>query len=163
MIGEPLNAVRLVCANPFPPLPGEFTGPSLKLHFRFLYNPENGDVDGTSTSPVVHAVLAKAIEESGLPEYPKKAREDKVEGMVRLEAQIAPDGTVESVAAVEGSLLLGNAASATIRKWQFHPAQRDAKAIEDRVWINVEFRLDGEQVHAQIVGSEKPDLSKPAP
>src|SRR5271165_6682222 len=31
-------------SNPFPPLPGEFTGPYLALRFRFYYNPDKGEI-----------------------------------------------------------------------------------------------------------------------
>jgi TonB family protein len=31
-------------SNPFPPLPGEFTGPYLALRFRFYYNPDKADL-----------------------------------------------------------------------------------------------------------------------
>ena len=74
--------------------------------------------------------------------------------MVRLEAQIAPDGTVESVASVDGSPLLGDAAAHAIRKWTFHPAQRDGKPVKDTVRINVEFYLDRQRVRAQVVRPE---------
>ena len=156
----------ITAVNPFPALPSAFSGPYLALRFRFFYNPNMADPGGTSSAPVapiVHAVLAKSIEDSGLPKYPKKALRDKVEGMVRMEAQIAPDGTVESVAAVEGSLLLGQAASSAIRKWTFHPAQRDGKAVEDRVRVIVEFQLQGEQVRAQLAWPDAPQSGNPAP
>ncbi|HME34560.1 MAG TPA: TonB family protein [Candidatus Sulfotelmatobacter sp.] len=32
-------------SNPFPPLPGEFTGPYLALRFRFYYNPDKGELE----------------------------------------------------------------------------------------------------------------------
>lgn len=32
-------------SNPFPPLPGEFTGPYLALRFRFYYNPDKSDLE----------------------------------------------------------------------------------------------------------------------
>jgi TonB family protein len=78
-----------------------------------------------------------------------------------MEALIAADGKVESAHAVDGSMVLGEAASDAIQKWMFHPAQRDGKPVEDRVRINVEFRLDGEQVRAQIVWPDAPPSSTP--
>jgi TonB family protein len=159
----------ITASNPFPALPSAFTGSYLVLRFRFLYNPDKAGLDGASNStsgrasggtvskisdPLVRAILAKSVEDSGLPEYPKKARKNKVEGMVRLEAQIAPDGTVESVASVDGSPLLGDAAAHAIRKWTFHPAQRDGKPVKDTVRINVEFYLDRQRVRAQVVRPE---------
>jgi TonB family protein len=34
----------ITASNPFPPLPGEFTGPYLALRFRFYYNPDKADL-----------------------------------------------------------------------------------------------------------------------
>jgi TonB family protein len=134
----------IIGTAPFSPLPAEFTRPFLALRLRFYYNPDK-------VEPIVRAVLAKSIEDSGLPKYPDKARKDKIEGMVRLDAHIAPDGTVESVTTVEGSLLLGEAASSAVRNWTFQPARRDGKPVDDRVRINIEFFLNGEQVRAQVI------------
>lgn len=43
----------IVDSNSFPPLPKEFTGPYLKLRFRFYYKPSKGELDGSDdkTSP----------------------------------------------------------------------------------------------------------------
>ena len=35
----------ITASNPFPPLPGEFTGPYLALRFRFYYNPDKTDLE----------------------------------------------------------------------------------------------------------------------
>lgn len=156
----------IAASNPFPKLPREFTGPCLALRFRFYYNPDKADLGGSSgaaAGPVIRAVLAKSIEDSGLPKYPKKALDDKVEGMVRLEAQIAVDGTVHDVATVEGPLLLAEAASSAIQKWTFQPARKAGHSVEDRVHINVVFRLDGEQVRAQVVWPEVQPARSPKP
>jgi TonB family protein len=61
------------------------------------------------------------------------------------------DGTVQSVTTVEGSPLLGEAASSAVRNWTFQPARRDGKPVDDRVRINIEFFLNGEQVRAQVI------------
>ena len=34
----------ITASNPFPPLPGDFTGPYLALRFRFYYNPDKSDL-----------------------------------------------------------------------------------------------------------------------
>ena len=34
----------ITASNPFPPLPGDFTGPYLALRFRFYYNPDKADL-----------------------------------------------------------------------------------------------------------------------
>jgi TonB family protein len=149
----------ITASIPFAALPSAFTGPYLALRFRFYYNPDASDLVGHKPSPavgdsIVHAVLRQETADSHAPEYPKKARKEKIEGVVRVDAEITADGKVESVRAVEGSLLLEEAASKAIRKWMFHPAQREGKPVEDRVRINVVFRLNGEQVRAQVVPQE---------
>ncbi len=148
----------ITASIPFAALPSAFTGPYLALRFRFYYNPDASDL-ADKTSPavgdsIVHAVVRQDVADSNLPKYPKKALKDKLEGIVRLVAQIAPDGTVKSAAAVEGNLLLSAAASQAIRKWRFHPAQINGKPVEDMVRIKVEFRLDGERVRAEVVWPE---------
>jgi TonB family protein len=39
----------ITASNPFAPLPTEFHGPYLALRFRFLYNPQKGDLDSPKT------------------------------------------------------------------------------------------------------------------
>jgi TonB family protein len=149
----------ITASDPFPALPSAFTGSYLALRFRFYYNPSTSDLDQEPGSraigaSVAHAVLMQETADSNVPKYPKKALKDKIEGIVRIEAQIAPDGTVQSAAAVEGNLVLGDAASQAIRKWRFQPAQINGKPAEDRVRIRVEFRLDGARVRAEVVWPE---------
>lgn len=154
----------ITASNPFPALPSAFIGPNLVLRLRFYYNPDKDNLEGMSretAGPIQHAVVVQSVADSHPPKYPKRARKEKVEGTVRLEALIAADGKVESVHAVEGSLVLGGAACDAVQKWTFHPAQRDGKPVEDRVRINVEFRLDGEEVRAQIVWPDPPPSSTP--
>ena len=147
----------ITVSNPFPALPSAFIGPNLALRFRFYYNPDKGNLEGTSggaTGPIEHAVVVQSLADSHPPKYPKRARKEKIEGIVHMDALIAADGKVESVHTVDGSMVLGEAAADAIQKWMFHPAQRDGKPVEDRVRINVEFQLEGEQVRAQVVGPE---------
>jgi TonB family protein len=40
----------ITASNPLPPLPIEFSGPSIVLRFRFFYHPEKDDVDGPENS-----------------------------------------------------------------------------------------------------------------
>jgi TonB family protein len=150
-------------AGPFPHLPSDFTGPYLALRFRFYYNPEASDIVPGEGDSIVPATVQQDVTNSDLPKYPKKALEDKIEGIVRLVVEIAPDGTVESAAAVEGDPLLTEVASEAIRKWRFRPVQADGKPLEYTVRIRVDFRLDGEQVRARAVGSETPPSATLAP
>ena len=156
----------IIRSAPFPPLPTAYKGDLLALRFHFFYNPDKADL-GTSgvssevSDPIVHAVLDKSSSDAFPPKYPKTARKHKVEGIVRLKALIGPDGKVRSTESLEGSLLLEEAATKAVRKWQFQPAQRGGKPVEDQALIRVEFRLDGEQVRAQVVAPETASSSSP--
>jgi len=144
---------------PFEALPSEFTGPYLLLRFRFYYNPNASDLAAYKPAPavadsVVHASVLQDVADSNPPKYPKKAVKNKLEGIVRMDAQIDPDGKVKNIYTSEGNLILADAAFHAIRKWRFHPAQMNGKPVEDKVRVKVEFRLDGERVHAQVVSPE---------
>lgn len=154
----------IVASSPFPTLPSEFTGPDLVLRFRFYYNPNEGDLNPSKSNshafsdwalapdPIfIHAVPMANLSDSQLLKYPKKARQAKIEGTVQLDVTIGENGVVKSVSTSEGNLTLGAAAGSAIRKWRFLPAQRDGKPVEDRAKVKVEFRLEPEQVRAEIV------------
>jgi TonB family protein len=153
----------IIASNPFAPLPSEFKGEYLSLRFRFYYNPDKADIeDAKSTAPVIaHARLEDRVFDSHLPKYPKKARQAKVEGVVRLDAGIGTNGKVTNLKVLEGDAMLADAAVHAIRKWRFLPAQKNGKPVEDQARIRVDFRLDGESVRAQVVSYRDP-MSSPA-
>jgi protein TonB len=70
------------------------------------------------------------------PIYPDLAKRAKIVGMVRLEATIAPNGTVKHVKALGGHPLLVEAAMDAIKKWRYVPASEESVTV-------VEFRFDG--------------------
>jgi TonB family protein len=51
----------ITASNPFPPLPSEFTGPYLALRFRFYYNPDKSDLDGSAVRPNTRLALISAL------------------------------------------------------------------------------------------------------
>lgn len=149
----------ITLSAPFPALPSAFNGPYLSLRVRFLYNPEKAGLekDGSSSKladPVVHAMLPQNVIDTSLPDYPREARKNKIEGIVKLQAQIDPQGGVAKVQPLEGNPVLAEAAARAVRKWRFAPAHIEGKPIEDQVRINVLFFLPGEYVRAQIVRPE---------
>lgn len=77
------------------------------------------------------------------PIYPHTARKRGEEGMVVLAIAIARDGRVNSVTIdrSSGSVLLDNAASRAVWKWQFVPAQQNGKNIPSCRKIPIVFKL----------------------
>lgn len=138
-------------SNPFPALPEAFHGPYLALRLHFLYNPDRPEI---ASFPTKHATVIQDVADANLPEYPKKALHQKIDGIVRLVAQIAPDGTVESVATVEGDPILGDSALKAIRHWRFQPAERNGKPVEERIRIRVEFQLAGKRVRTDVMAQD---------
>ena len=166
---------------PFPPLPSAFDREFLVLRFHFYYNPDQADLAGDSNSvdrassvttgsvspsatmtvqrdadSIKHAVLIQYFAEIYTPDYPKKAREARAHGIVWLEAEIKANGRVADVKVIEGDSTLAGASIRAIRQWRFQPAKKDNERIEDRVEIEVEFRLDSERVGTYVVWPEQP-------
>jgi TonB family protein len=76
------------------------------------------------------------------PVYPAEAREQRVQGLVRLELTISAEGKVESMKAVQGHPLLVPAAMNAARHWRYSPTLLDGKAIPVVTSVNIAFKLD---------------------
>jgi TonB family protein len=75
------------------------------------------------------------------PEYPEAARTAGLQGLVVLDALIAPDGSVKRLRPVSGPDLLAQSATEAIRSWKFEPYLFSGKAVEVETTIAIEFRL----------------------
>lgn len=61
------------------------------------------------------------------PDYPSLARNMRIGGNVKVEAVVAPNGTVKSVEIKGGHPVLAAAAADAVRKWKWIPAMRESK------------------------------------
>jgi len=59
------------------------------------------------------------------PQYPKIARPFNIQGSVKVEAVIAPNGTVKSLEIKGGHPLLVQSAQDAIRRWRWEPFPRE--------------------------------------
>lgn len=84
---------------------------------------------------ILRADNRKAVKTSP-PVYPAIAAKMRVEGSVKLDATIDPDGTVSDVKVVSGHQLLAPAAVEAVKKWKYEPA--DAKSTQA---VTVDFAL----------------------
>jgi TonB family protein len=64
-----------------------------------------------------------------MPVYPELARHIGLEGAVRLEVVVAPNGVAKSMQAVGGSPLLIRAAQDAIQKWKWEPAPLESQVL----------------------------------
>jgi TonB family protein len=75
------------------------------------------------------------------PAYPEAARKAGTEGLVVLDAVIAPDGSVKNLWPISGPALLVKSAIDAVQSWKFEPYLSSGRAVEVETTIAVEFRL----------------------
>jgi TonB family protein len=75
------------------------------------------------------------------PFYPDDAKEQRIEGTVRLHAVIGEDGRVQRVQPVSGPELLVGAALTAVREWRYGPTLFDGHRIQVQEDIRLVFRL----------------------
>jgi len=59
------------------------------------------------------------------PQYPALARALKISGIVKVEALVAPNGTVKSLEVKGGHPVLAEAAENALRQWKWEPASHE--------------------------------------
>jgi TonB family protein len=97
------------------------------LLFAFLAGTVHTSIAQESTRKVVTRVS---------PQYPNIARAMNLQGSVKADVLVAPNGTVKSVQIKGGHPLLGQAAESAIREWKWEPASHETHEI-----IELKFTL----------------------
>ncbi len=75
------------------------------------------------------------------PDYPEQARDQHIEGPVKLEIRINADGVVQQVRLVSGEEILGRAAIDAVKQWRFKPHAINGQFVEMETTITLNFRL----------------------
>lgn len=88
----------------------------------------------------VAAMSAKLIKQPR-PSYPPAAKEQRIQGTVRLSAVIAADGTVKHVELISGDPLLSSAAVDAVRQWVYEPTLLNGEPVDVKTEIDVNFTL----------------------
>ena len=68
------------------------------------------------------------------PEYPDALKKLYIGGVVRVEVQVAPNGTVKSTKLLGGSPILGQSTMKAVKQWKYAPA-----AAEETLTVKLEF------------------------
>ncbi len=63
------------------------------------------------------------------PDYPELAKRMHLEGVVKVEAVVRPNGSVKSTRVVGGNPVLVDAALVAVAKWKFEPAQSESTEL----------------------------------
>ena len=69
----------------------------------------------------------RKIVQQSAPAYPPLARSMALQGIVRLEVLVAPEGSVKDVAIRGGHPVLAQAAAIAVRQWRWEPAPRESR------------------------------------
>jgi len=84
----------------------------------------------------LHAQTTSAAPASGrkvtsrvTPAYPELARKMHVQGTVRIEAVVRPNGTVKSTRVLGGNPVLIESASDAVKQWKFEPAPSETTEV----------------------------------
>jgi TonB family protein len=75
------------------------------------------------------------------PVYPDAARRAGMQGLVVLDAVIAPDGTVKNLRPVAGTEVLAKSALDAVKSWRYSPYRVEGRAVEIETTVSVDFRL----------------------
>jgi len=75
------------------------------------------------------------------PVYPPLAMQARISGVVRLNAIIGKDGTVQKVTLVSGHPLLAPPAMEAVRQWVYQPTLLNGQAVEVVTQVEVNFDL----------------------
>jgi TonB family protein len=75
------------------------------------------------------------------PVYPEAARRAGLQGVVILDARIAPDGTVKRLRPIAGPEVLAQSALDAVQSWRFAPYRAGGEAVEVETTVTLDFRL----------------------
>ena len=88
-------------------------------------------------------VQAARVISQARPTYPPLAKQARIQGVVRLQAIIAKDGTVQELQVLSGHPLLVQSAQDAVRQWRYQPTLLNGEPVEVVTTIDVIFTLGG--------------------
>jgi protein TonB len=86
-------------------------------------------------------ITAKMLTFKVKPKYAAKAREQRIQGTVRLHVILAKDGTVQQIEVMSGDSVLAQAALDAVRQWKYRVALLNGEPVEVDTTVDVIFSL----------------------
>jgi TonB family protein len=113
-------------------------------------NPRSGVLSGSLPAPdeaPQRVRVARDVQKAKLlqhpePVYPPLALQARISGVVRLNAIIGKDGTVEKLTLVSGHPVLVQPALDAVKQWVYQPTLLNGQAVEVATQIEVNFTLE---------------------
>jgi len=102
---------------------------------------------GADATPPSRTVKVGDVQQAKLISQPapgvssRKPKKAHVEGVVRLSAIIAKDGTVQHLEVISGEPVLVSAALDAVKQWVYQPTRFNGEPIEIKTQIDVSFTL----------------------
>jgi len=100
---------------------------------------------GTTRQAIVRptslGIMAANVTYSPAPAYPASAAAARVQGEVKLEAEVGRDGRVESTRIISGPPLLADAAAGAVQRWRYRPYLYEGKPVAMNAQIVMDFQL----------------------
>lgn len=75
------------------------------------------------------------------PEYPQIAVMARIQGMVRLQAIVGQDGTIQDLKVLSGPAMLLKSSLEAVSKWRYQPTVLKGKPVEVETEIDVNYAL----------------------
>jgi protein TonB len=75
------------------------------------------------------------------PVYPPLAKQARISGVVRLNAIISKDGTIQNLSVISGHPLLVPSAMEAVKQWVYAPTLLNGEPVEVVTQIDVNFTL----------------------
>lgn len=108
---------------------------------------EAGEPEKTSEAKTLRRVriggdaMRARLKHSVQPLYPKLAREQRVEGTVKLQVIVGLDGHVKQVKVLSGPTLLTKAAVDAVLSWEYELTKLKDRLVEVETTVDVIFSL----------------------
>lgn len=118
--------------------------PKVPDHFPFVpRKPGATQADGSARQirvggPVVAAKIVHRVQ----PEYPEIARNEHLQGSVRLHAIIAKDGSISRLVVLRGYCSLAKSSVKAVNQWRYSPTLLNGEPVEVDTTIDVFFTLN---------------------
>jgi TonB family protein len=103
-----------------------------------------GDADHPATPErvrVSQAVMAGLLLTKVPPEYPPDAKDERIQGVVLMKANIDKEGSVSNIQLISGHPLLAPAAIEAVKQWKYRPYLLNGAPVEIETQIQVNFTL----------------------
>jgi protein TonB len=108
-----------------------------------ISNPPAAPPSAPATAPVSAPRMLRDPEaiSTTRPVYPANAKQANVQGTVTVSASIDENGNVVSAKAMNGPIMLRQAAADSVKQWKYSPRLIDGKPAPAQVTVAIDFKL----------------------